>query len=153
MFWSYRRAQLIDELAETFSPVTPLTIARNNLTIGVLFFIPIVGLGLLTIVSYNTGVALAALATIEEVPALTLFLALLSSPVTWIDAIDYIIAAAQGVMWLLGLLSKRLWAELRNLLMVVLVVSMLMVLGALWESVYTSSLNIRRRGFERSMDR
>lgn len=134
MFWSYSRAQLIDELTETFSSVTPFTIARNNLTIGVLLFIPVVGLGLLTIVSYNTGVALAALATIEEVPVLTLFLALLSSPVTWIEAIDYSIAAAQGVMCLLGLLSKRLWAELRNLLMVVLVVSMLMVLGALWEA-------------------
>lgn len=127
-------ADMTDQLAETFSSVTPFTIARNNLTIGVLLFIPVVGLGLLTIVSYNTGVALAALATIEEVPALTLFLALLSSPVTWIEAIAYSLAAAQGVMCLQGLLSKRLRAELRNLLTVVLAVSLLLVFGALWEA-------------------
>jgi hypothetical protein len=74
---------------------------------------------------YNTGCSLPALATIEEVPVLTLLLALLSSPVTCIEAIDYSLAAGQGVMGLHSLLSKRLRAEPRNLLTVVLAVSLL----------------------------
>jgi hypothetical protein len=125
---------MTDQLAEMFSSVTPFTIVRNNLSISVLLLIPVVGIGLMIIVSYNTGLALAALATIEEVPTLTLFLALSVNPVTWIEVIAYSLAASQGVMCLVGLVSKRLREELGNLLKVVLVVSLLLAVGALWES-------------------
>jgi hypothetical protein len=125
---------MTDQLAEMFSSVTPFTIVQNNLSISALFLIPVVGIGLLIIVSYNTGLALAALATIEEVPTLTLFLALSFNPVTWIEAIAYNLTASQGVMCFLGLVLKRLREELGNLLKVVLVVSLLLVFGALGES-------------------
>lgn len=125
---------LIDQLGAMFASVTPFTIARNNLSICVLLLLPIVGLGLLIIVSYNTELALAVLATVEEVPSLTLFLALLSNPVTWIEAIAYGLAASQGVRCLLGYLSNRLRVELGNLLKVVLALSLLVVFETLWEA-------------------
>ena len=100
----------------------------------------------MTIVIYNAGITLVALATIEEVSTLSLFLALLFIPVTRIETTASNLATSRDMMYILSLISKHLMEELDNLINVIQAVSLLLGIWRTPRNVYASFMITRLRG-------
>jgi hypothetical protein len=108
---------LIEEALKPFGDrPTVLAIAKNNITIATLFIIPLVGIILMPIISYNTGLIFSAIATVNEIPKLSLLTSIFISPIFWFELIAFNLATTHGIMIILGLATKSLKKEIFNLL-------------------------------------
>jgi len=121
--------------------VSALFIAQNNISLCMLFFIPIFGTSFMGFVSYNTGLLLSAFATTQSITVIDLFLSTLLFPITWMELVAYSLASTQGIMLLYGVYTRRLRDEGKNLIKVVLICLLLLVLGAVIESILITQLS------------
>jgi len=111
-------------------------IAFNNIINNLLLFTPGIGVLLLAYSGYNTGLVLAAVSFQTESSNLSYFMMLLSNPVFWIEVIAFCLAATQGIMFLLGWLTKRKNIEGRNTLIVMVVCFLLLIVAAYIEVAF-----------------
>ena len=132
--------RLLDELNAAIGPEpTILTIITNNVTISLLLFIPVIGEFFLAFVSYNSGVVLAAISLIEGIHPVDVFVTSLVWPWSWFEIIAYGLAASQGVMLLIALLTRRFTQELRTLVIVGGISIALLSIGAVIEIMAIAS--------------
>jgi hypothetical protein len=128
--------RLIDDLRAMIGPEPSiLTIITNNVMISLLLFIPVVGVYFLAFVSHNSGVVLAAIAQIEGFNTVDVFISSLLWPWSWFEIIAYGLAASQGIMLLIALLTRRLHHELRWFTIVGILCVALLSVGAIIEIV------------------
>jgi hypothetical protein len=132
---------ILKELGDNFATdLSALFIAQNNISLCMFFFIPLFGTSFMGFVSYNTGLLLSAFATTQSVTVIDLFLSTLLFPITWMELVAYSLASTQGIMLLLGVLTRRLRDEGKNLIKMVLICLLLLGLGAVIESVLITQL-------------
>lgn len=126
---------IVEELEEKLATNTSaLFIAQSNISLCMLSFIPIFGTSFMAYVSYNTGLLLSAFATTKSITAIDLFLSTLVLPTTCMELVAYSLASTQGIMFLLGVLTRRLREEGKNLIKAFLICLLLLGLGAMIES-------------------
>lgn len=127
-----------NEILDPFLDFEPSfsNIALNNIVNNLLLFTPGIGVLLLAYSSYNAGLVLAAVSFQTELSDLSYFMMLLSNPVFWIEVIAFCLAATQGVMFLLGWLTKRRNIEGRNTLIVMVVCFILLIVAAYIEVAF-----------------
>jgi len=132
---------ILKEFEERFATdLSALFIAQNNISLCMLFFIPIFGTSFMSFVSYNTGLLLSVLATTRSITVIDLFLSTLLLPTTWMEIVAYSLASTQGIMFLLGVFTRRLRDELKNFIKVFLICLLLLGLGAVIESALITYL-------------
>jgi len=132
---------ILKELEEILTTnLSALFIAQNNISLCILFFIPIFGTSFMAYVSYNTGLLLSVLATTQSITVIDLFLSTLLLPTTWMELVAYSLASTQGIMFLLGVFTRRLRDEVKNLIKVFLICLLLLGLGAVIESALITQL-------------
>lgn len=113
-----------------------LRLAQNNIEICLIFFIPIFGALFMALVSYSTGLVISALSLLStSVTRLQLLQMAFLFPWTWLEGIAYSLAASEGVLFLLGVLTRRFREEGKTLLKTILVCVALLIVGAVIESV------------------
>src|ERR1700730_15270428 len=87
-----------------------LGIFKNNVQIALLEFIPVFGPGFSVYSSYDTGLVLAALAQSNQsssvVTGLELFLALLLTPIYWIEFTCYSVAVEESIALIVSFRKK-----------------------------------------------
>ena len=128
-----------NELDQLGSSVTVQYIFGNNLFICLLMFIPVFGWIFGFIALYNTGVVIAAqtmTSAAHGVSPLLLFFTLFLFPFTWLEFISYSIGFAES-FWLMLRGIQRLTdktisfkRELRNLSMLMTIVTLMLLAGA-----------------------
>jgi hypothetical protein len=131
-----------NELDQLRSNVTVQYIFGNNLFICLLMFIPVFGWIFGFIALYNTGVVIAAqsmTSAAHGVSPLLLFFTLFLFPFTWLEFISYSVGFAES-FWLLLRGIQRLMnkipsfrRELRNLSMLITIVTLMLLAGAVIE--------------------
>ncbi|AAK43081.1 stage II sporulation protein M [Saccharolobus solfataricus] len=89
-----------------------LMIFANNVRVGLLDFIPAVGMIILAISIYSTGAVLSAFSASLNVPGILSALGLMTLPHSWLELPSYAIAASSGLYiiirpreWIRGLLT------------------------------------------------
>jgi hypothetical protein len=126
--------RLLDELRAVIgAEPSILTIITNNVMISLLLFIPVIGVFFLAFVSHNSGIVLAAISQIEGFNPTDMFVASLLWPWSWFEIIAYGLAASQGVMLLIALLTRRFNQELRTLVIVGAISVALLSIGGIIE--------------------
>lgn len=109
-------------------------ILRNNVTLCLLFLVPVFGTALMAFVGYSTGTVLSALALVYKEPsALLLALATLGLPWAWMEFTAYSLASSEGMMIIVALVGRTLRREAKTFLIVLAASVALLVLGALVE--------------------
>ena len=88
-----------------------LGIFKNNVQIALLEFVPGFGPGFSVYSSYDTGLVLAALAQSNQsssgITGLELFLALLLTPIFWIEFTCYSVAVEESISLILSFINKK----------------------------------------------
>jgi hypothetical protein len=126
--------RLIDDLRALIGPEPSIfTIISNNVMISLLLFIPVVGVYFLAFVSHNSGIVLAAIAQIEGFNTVDVFISSLLWPWSWFEIVAYGLAASQGVMLLIALLTRRLQYELKWFVVIGILCVTLLSVGAVIE--------------------
>jgi uncharacterized membrane protein SpoIIM required for sporulation len=130
--------QLSNSLNETVnqnraSGTLPQYIFVNNFGICLRMFVPIIGPILGFVILANTGYTLGAIGQVQGVPALLEILALILTPVFWLEFTAYSIAMTESI-WLLRRLIQQRWGELRNTVILVGVCAGLLAVGAVVET-------------------
>ncbi len=133
--------QLVSDFNQTVTAVSdqgafPLTsyILGNNLLICLLMFVPIIGPLLGLLITFDSGIVLAALAVSQGFPPSLYFIALLISPHTWIELAAYSVAMSSSVWLLMRIIRGRGFHELTKNTARFMVISMLLlVAGAIVE--------------------
>jgi hypothetical protein len=127
-----------NEILEPFLDFEPsfTNIAFNNIVNNLLIFTPGLGVLLLAYSSYNAGLVLAAVSFQTGLSDLSYFMMLLYNPVFWIEVIVFCLAATQGVMFLLGWLTRRRNIEGRNTLIVMVICFLLLIVAAYIEVAF-----------------
>ncbi len=114
-------------------------ILGNNFLITLLMFIPILGPVLGLYVLFNTGTVLGSIAISQNLPVSLAFLALIITPVFWLEFAAYSIAMGESVWLFRRLIQGRGRHEVRcNLGLFVLITAVLLVVGAILEVVLLS---------------
>lgn len=115
---------------------TALAIAQNNIAICLIFFIPVFGVLFMVFVSYSTGLVISAYSLLStSVTRLEILQATFLVPSTWLEVIAYSLAASEGTLFLLGVLTRRFKEEGKTLLKTILVCVALLIVGAVIESI------------------
>jgi hypothetical protein len=110
----------------------------NNFFICLLMFVPILGPLFGLFVLFNTGTAISAVATAQGFPAIFAFIALVITPVFWLEFAAYSTAMAESVWLFRRLLQRRGWRELRRTCIFVTICAVLLVVGAIVETALIS---------------
>jgi Integral membrane protein DUF95. len=109
------------------------TIFINNFSLTLLMFIPLIGAGIGLFIMYNTGVGLAAIATVQGYPAYLGIASLIINPIFWLEFVSYSIAMASSI-WLIRRLLQERWGELKWTAASIGVCALLLILGAIIEA-------------------
>jgi hypothetical protein len=126
--------RLIDDLRAMIGPEPSiLTIITNNVMISLLLFIPVVGVFFLAFISQNSGIVLAAISQIEGFNTIDVFISSLLYPWSWFEIVAYGLAASQGIMLLIALLTRRLQYELKWFVIMGILCVTLLSVGAIIE--------------------
>ncbi len=131
--------QINDELNQTVTTATESGmlmqyILGNNFFICLIMFIPILGPIFGVYVLFSTGVAVSAVATAQGFPSIIAFIALVITPVFWLEFVAYSIAMAMSVWLFRRILQGRGWHELRNTSIFISICALLLVAGAAVEA-------------------
>jgi uncharacterized membrane protein SpoIIM required for sporulation len=136
---SHSDAELIKEgfLNNIGENPTAFDIAVNNITLCMMFFIPVFGSFFMAFVSYNTGIVLSAIALLSQstTTQLELFFATLIFPWTWFELLAYALASSQGILLLIGILKGRFKQEVKQTLKTIAICIILLVIGAIIEGI------------------
>jgi hypothetical protein len=135
--------QINDELNQTVTTATQSGmlmqyILGNNFFICLLMFIPVLGPIFGLYVLFNTGVAISAFATAQGFPSIIAFVALVITPVFWLEFAAYSTAMAMSVWLFRRILQGRGWRELRNTSIFISICAVLLVIGAVVEAALIS---------------
>lgn len=135
--FSTEEANIILQAFEESYPtdLSALFIAQNNISLCILFFIPLFGTSFMGFVSYNTGLILAALAITQSITGVDLFLSTLLLPTTWMELVAYSLASSQGIMFLLGVFLRRMRDEGKTFIKILIICLLLLGVGAIIESI------------------
>ena len=109
----------------------------NNFEICLLMFVPIFGVVFGSIVLFNTGSVLAAetITNNPNLPPILVFAVLFVFPFTWLEFISYSTALSES-FWLIRRGLQGEWKrEIKNLGKLVLITAVLLVAGAMIESL------------------
>jgi hypothetical protein len=105
VFFSSEQAK---QIAESVSdPVSCHTIALHNMRVSVFGFVPILGVGWQSWVSFNTGIVGKALAITHNLTPNCLLWMIANFPHYWFETIAVALPATAGMMFLLGLSTRR----------------------------------------------
>lgn len=131
--------QISDELNQTTTVATQsgmLTqyILGNNFFICLIMFIPVLGPLFGLYVLFNTGMAVSAIAVVQGYPSTLVLVALVLTPVFWLEFIAYSLAMAGSVWLFRRALQRRGWRELRNTSIFISLCGVLLVIGAVVET-------------------
>ena len=85
------------------------------------------------IISYNTGLIFSAIATVNEIPKLSLLTSIFISPIFLFELIAFNLATTHGIMIILGLATKSLKKEVFNLLKSFVATIAILVISAIIE--------------------
>jgi hypothetical protein len=137
--------QINDELNQTLNTASQSGaliqyIFGNNFFICLLMFIPILGPLFGLFVLFNTGTAVNAVATAQGYPSLFALVALIITPIFWLEFAAYSTAMAESV-WLFRRLiqgKRRGLHELRSACIFISICAVLLVIGAVTEAVLIS---------------
>lgn len=107
----------------------------NNFSICLLLFIPIVGPILGVAILFTTGTALSAISMsqVPPIPTWFSFVALVITPIFWLEFIAYSFAMAQSI-WLFRRLMQRRWRELKWTAISIGIVAAMLAIGAVVEA-------------------
>jgi hypothetical protein len=135
--------QISDDLNQTVNTVSEsgaLTqfIFGNNLMICLVMFIPIVGPLIGLYVLFNTGTVVGAIATAQGAPSIIAFVALVITPVFWLEFAAYSTAMAESVWLFRRLLQGRALRELRNTSIFISICTVILAVGAVVETALIS---------------
>lgn len=135
--------QISDDLNQTLETATQsgtLTqyIFGNNFLICLLMFVPIVGPIFGLFVLFSTGMAVGAVATVENLPSLLTLFALVITPVFWLEFASYSAAMAESVWLFRRLLQRSFRHELRNTCIFISICAVLLATGAVVETALIS---------------
>jgi hypothetical protein len=135
--------QINDELNQTVTNATQsgtLTpyILGNNFLICLLMFIPVLGPIFGLYVLFNTGMAVGAVATVQNLPPIFVLIALVITPIFWLEFAAYSTAMAESVWLFRRLLQRRGLHELRNTSIFISVCAVLLTIGAIVETALIS---------------
>jgi hypothetical protein len=115
---------------------TAIQIFRNNITLCLLFLIPLFGPAFMAYVGYSTGVVLAAAAILSPTSSpLALAFASLLFPWTWLEFSAYSLASTAGLMIIVSTLRHKLRKEVIRFLIALVVSVALLTLAAVLESL------------------
>jgi len=141
---SMQEADQINQDLETLrSNISVQYIFGNNLLICLIMFIPIVGpiFGLYAL--YNTGVVIKAQIVVASSPGISPILAfflLFLFPFTWLEFISYSTAFAESV-WIVRRFTQGLGRkEIKNAAVLIAVVTILLLIGAVIETVLIQAM-------------
>jgi hypothetical protein len=137
--------QINDELNQTLNTASQSGaliqyIFGNNFFICLLMFIPILGPLFGLFVLFNTGTAVSAVATAQGVPSIFALVALIITPIFWLEFAAYSTGMAESV-WLFRRLiqgKRRGLHELRNACIFISICAVLLIIGAVTEAVLIS---------------
>jgi hypothetical protein len=132
--------QINDELNQTVASlgeegVLTQFIFGNNFLICLLMFIPVLGPLLGFYALFSTGMVVSAIATAEGYPLALVFLALVLTPVFWLEFAAYSIAIAESVWLFRRILQGRSrgWRELKTAGFLVSICAVVLLVGAVVE--------------------
>jgi hypothetical protein len=110
----------------------------NNFFICLIMFVPVLGPVFGLFVLFNTGTAVSAIATAQGVPSIFAFIALVITPVFWLEFAAYSTAMAASVWLFRRLLQGRFLHELRNTCIFISICAVLLAVGAVVETLLIS---------------
>ncbi len=105
----------------------------NNFSISLLMFIPIVGPILGFSILFTTGTALGAISMVQGYPIWVSLLALMITPIFWLEFVSYSLGMAESI-WLFRRLLQRRWRELKWTAISIGIVAALLAIGAVVEA-------------------
>lgn len=131
--------QLSDELNQTVGSLNQtggLTqfIFGNNFMICLLMFIPVVGPLFGLFVLFSTGTVLSAVSATQGFPAILAFIALMITPIFWLEFSSYSIAMAESIWLIRRITQRQFWRELKNAGLLVTLCAALLLIGAVIET-------------------
>jgi hypothetical protein len=126
----------LQETVNTLSETGGLTqfIFGNNFMICLLMFIPVIGPLFGFFVLFNTGTVIGGIAATQGVPGVLAFLALVLTPVFWLEFIAYSIAITQSFWLIRRIMRRRIWLELKTTGLLVTICAVLLLIGAIVET-------------------
>ena len=116
--------------ASEIVPLNTADIFLNNFKIALRGFIPIIGAIMTAGTSFVTGTVIKSIAEANDVNGLLVFLAVMSSPVFWLEYVAYTVASTEGVFLAVAFARRKLKAELIWAGLTVAIVAGLLLLGA-----------------------
>ena len=100
------------QLNQTIAGIQPTTLGIffNNARVDLIEFVPIVGPAFGAYVSYSTGLAISAIAQstpVQGISGLEAFLALMITPIFWMEFFSYSLAVEESVALVLSARSRQ----------------------------------------------
>jgi hypothetical protein len=115
------------------SGTLPQYIFIDNFGICLRMFIPIFGTVWGFITLFASGYAIGAISQVQGFPPLLEILALILTPVFWLEFTAYSIAITESI-WLLRRLLQQRWGELKNTVILIGACAGLLAVGAIVET-------------------
>lgn len=106
----------------------------NNFFICLIMFIPIVGPIFGLFVLFSTGAAASAVATVQGFPPIIALIALIITPVFWLEYSAYSTAMAMSVWLFRRILQGKGRQEFRNTCLFITICAVLLLIGAVVET-------------------
>jgi Stage II sporulation protein M len=110
----------------------------NNFLITLVMFIPVIGPVLGLFIMFNTGNVVGAIATSGGYSPIIALIALVITPVFWLEFAAYSTAMAESVWLFRRLLQGRGLRELRNMTIFVTITAVILALSAVIETALIS---------------
>jgi hypothetical protein len=110
----------------------------NNFIITLVMFIPVIGPVLGLFIMFNTGNVVGAIATAGGYPPILALIALVITPVFWLEFAAYSTAMAESVWLFRRLLQGRGLRELRTMCIFVTITAVILAVGAVIETALIS---------------
>jgi hypothetical protein len=133
---SQEEAQAINDQFEEIraSDTLMLDIFVNNFAICLLMFIPVIGTAAGLFVLFSTGIAISAQASILGYPPLLVLIALMLTPIFWIEFAAYATGLTESI-WVLRRLWQHRWRELKWYGVLIGICALLLAVGAVVETL------------------
>ncbi|MEM2081269.1 MAG: stage II sporulation protein M [Candidatus Bathyarchaeia archaeon] len=131
--------QISEKLNQTLTTATESEmlmqyIFGNNFFICLIMFIPVVGPIFGFFVLFSTGAAASAVAATQGFPSIIAVIALIITPVFWLEYVAYSTAMAMSVWLFRRILQGRGRHEFRNTCLFITLCAVLLVIGAAVET-------------------
>jgi hypothetical protein len=111
------------------------SIARNNIVLCLVFFVPVFGQIFMALTSYSTGLVISAEAIANSVNRLTLLQNLFFYPSTWLETVVYGLAASESIIFLLCVIKGDYKKEIKRLVLTIVACVVILTISAVIESL------------------